>query len=288
MCSVRQSPMPSAPNSRAFNESSGRSALARTFIVRTSSAQPSTMPNGPVGSGVTTGTSPTTTSPVPPLIEITSPSRTVIATALPALSSSRERTTVNCFFARSICSASAPQIAGLPIPRATTAAWLTSPPRDVRMPSAAIMPCRSSGDVSGRTRITASPAAADASASSAVNDTLPTAAPGDAFEAGRQHVVLRGRVELRVQELVELRGLDPEDRLALVDQALALHLDRHPQRGHRGALADPGLQEEEAALLDRELDVAHVVVVLLEQRHHVEQLPVALREVVAPSRRAAR
>ena len=42
-----------------------------------SSAQPSTMPNGPVGSGVTTGTSPTTTSPVPPLIEMTSPSCTV-------------------------------------------------------------------------------------------------------------------------------------------------------------------------------------------------------------------
>ena len=37
---------------------------------------------GPVGSGVTTGTSPTTTSPVPPLIEMTSPSRTVISTGL--------------------------------------------------------------------------------------------------------------------------------------------------------------------------------------------------------------
>ena len=34
------------------------------------------MPNGPLGSGVTTATSPTTTSPVVPLIEITSPSRT--------------------------------------------------------------------------------------------------------------------------------------------------------------------------------------------------------------------
>ena len=64
----------------------------------------------------------------------------------------------NCFAATSILSASAPQIAGLPIPRATTAACDTRPPRDVRMPSAAIIPCRSSGDVSGRTRITRSPA----------------------------------------------------------------------------------------------------------------------------------
>ena len=47
-----------------------------------------------------------------------------------------------------------PQPAGLPMPRATTAAWLTRPPRDVRMPSAAIIPWRSSGDVSGRTRMT--------------------------------------------------------------------------------------------------------------------------------------
>ena len=42
--------------------------------------------------------------------------------------------------------ASAPTTAGLPQPRATTAAWLTSPPRAVRMPSAASMPC----DVLGR------------------------------------------------------------------------------------------------------------------------------------------
>ena len=57
---------------------------------------------------------------------------------------------------------------GVPMPRATTAAWLTRPPRDVRMPSAAIMPCRSSGEVSGRTRMTASPASWCASAASAV------------------------------------------------------------------------------------------------------------------------
>ena len=76
--------------------------------------------------------------------------------------------------------ASAPTTAGMPHPRATTAAWLTSPPRDVRMPSDACMPCTSSGEVSLRTRMTFSPAAAAAAASSAVKYARPTAAPGEA------------------------------------------------------------------------------------------------------------
>ena len=57
----------------------------------------------------------------------------------------------------STSSSSAPQTQVLPMPRATTAAWLVFPPRLVRMPSAAIMPFRSSGLVSRRTRITFSP-----------------------------------------------------------------------------------------------------------------------------------
>ncbi len=66
------------------------------------------------------------------------------------------------------------------MPRATTAAWLVMPPRVVRMPLAACMPWISSGLVSTRTRITAVPLAALASASSAENTTMPEAAPGDA------------------------------------------------------------------------------------------------------------
>src|SRR6185437_7120526 len=41
MCSVRHSPIPSAPKLRATRASRGVSALARTLSVRTSSAQPS-------------------------------------------------------------------------------------------------------------------------------------------------------------------------------------------------------------------------------------------------------
>ena len=53
---------------------------------------------------------------------------------------------------------SAPTTAGLPQPRATTAAWDTRPPRAVRIPSEASMPWTSSGEVSVRTRMTFSPA----------------------------------------------------------------------------------------------------------------------------------
>ena len=64
------------------------------------------------------------------------------------------------------------------MPRATTAAWLVMPPRVVRMPRAACMPCMSSGLVSIRISTTASPLAARISASSELNTATPDAAPG--------------------------------------------------------------------------------------------------------------
>ena len=85
----------------------------------------------------------------------------------------------------------APATQGLPMPRATTAAWLVMPPVEVRMPSAACMPWMSSGLVSRRTRITFSPVRACFSASSAVNTTLPEAAPGDAGKPLGDHLALR-------------------------------------------------------------------------------------------------
>ena len=75
MCSVRQSPMPCAPNSRAFAESSALSAFARTFRRRTSSAQASTVSKSSLICGGTSATAPMITRPVPPSIVIVSPSR---------------------------------------------------------------------------------------------------------------------------------------------------------------------------------------------------------------------
>ena len=103
-------------------------------------------------------------------MEMTSPSRIVS----PAI------VTIRCAFV-STSSDSAPHTAVLPMPRATTAACEVLPPRLVRMPAAAIMPSRSSGFVSRRTRMTLSPAAAHFTAVAESNTTRPTAAPGEAF-----------------------------------------------------------------------------------------------------------
>ena len=73
ICSVRDRPIPSAPKSRAVLASSGVSALVRTFIVRTASAQPIKVPKSPDNFGWIVGTSPSITSPVEPFRVSTSP-----------------------------------------------------------------------------------------------------------------------------------------------------------------------------------------------------------------------
>ena len=80
----------------------------------------------------------------------------------------------------SMSNASAPHTQVRPMPRATTAAWLVLPPRLVSTPAAAIIPPRSSGVVSRRTRSTCLPSAARAMAVAESNTTSPTAAPGEA------------------------------------------------------------------------------------------------------------
>ncbi len=174
MCSVRQRPMPSAPNWRAVRASRGVSALARTFRRRLLSAHSIRVAKSPVSSGSIMVTAPARTSPLDPSMVMISPAlkvrpRTRSSPALP-----------------SICSSPAPETQGRPMPRATTAAWLVMPPRAVTMPRAACMPWMSSGEVSSRTRMTDSPAEPRRSASSELNTILPVAAPG---EAGRPEVI---------------------------------------------------------------------------------------------------
>ena len=193
MCSVRQRPMPSAPKSRATLASSPVSALARTASLpfRTLSAQVRMVVNSFGGSASASAMAPSTTSPVVPSSEMTSPSSTVTPPAVKWWSA--------------ILTASAPTTAGMPQPRATTAAWLTRPPRAVRMPSATCMPWTSSGEVSLRTRTTFSPRSEASTASSAVKYTRPTAAPGEAGQALGDHRLVAA-LELRVQHLVEVVG----------------------------------------------------------------------------------
>ena len=101
----------------------------------------------------------------------------------------------------------------------------------------------------------------------------------------RDNDAVRG-VELWVQQLVEVLGLDAHHRLGTreADVWIGGHLDRYSQRGAPGALADTRLEHPELALLDRELGVEHVAVVALEPGEDVVQLRVDLGEVVGEGR----
>jgi hypothetical protein len=69
--------------------------------------------------------------------------------------------------------------------------------------------------------------------------------------------------------------------LGQADGPLSHHVDRHLEGGPTGALAHPGLEHPQLALLDGELGVAHVPVVGLEAGEDGQQLAVDLREPVA-------
>ena len=111
-------------------------------------------------------------------------------------------------------------------------------------------------------------------------DDLAARGAGRSVEALGGDLVGRGRVERRMQELVELARVDPGDGLLLLDQALADHVDRALQRCGRRTLGGARLQEVELAVLDGELDVLHVVVVLLEPVHRIEQLLIGRRQLI--------
>ena len=266
MCSVRQSPIPSAPNSRALAASGGLSAFVRTFSRRIPSAHSSTAEKSSLICGGTSGTAPTITSPVPPSIVIVSPS-------FSSWPGSR------AVFARSsTCSASQPVTQGVPIPRATTAACDV----EAAVGGEDALRLHHPVEVVGR-RLPADEDDALARLAACLGG---VGVEDDRARRGARRGVqtlgddlhLGGRVDHRVQQLVELRRIDAGDRFLLRDQPLLDHLHRRPERRRRGSLRGPRLQEEERSLLDRELDVLHVAVVLLEPADRGEQLRVRLRQ----------
>ena len=163
-------------------------------------------------------------------------------------------------------SPAAPTTAGMPQPRATTAAWLARPPRAVRIPAARAIPWTSSGEVSARTRIVGGPASAAAwaaSGSSRSGRWRSRARPAARSRAARLDRCSQAR---RAVGGWARSGSDPLDRLGpgQRERRVLGHVDRDPEGGLRAALADPDLEHPEAAVLDRELDVAQVGVVALE------------------------
>src|SRR4051812_24644759 len=69
---------------------------------------------------------------------------------------------------------------------------------------------------------------------------------------------------------------NPAQRLVAVDEAFVDQLRRNSECGGGGALADAGLQHPQLSALDRELDVAEIPVVPLQQCHDPQQLVVAV------------
>ena len=84
-----------------------------------------------------------------------------------------------------------------------------------------------------------------------------------------------------MQERLERPGVDRGDRLGLGQQPLLERVHREAHRGLRGPLRAPGLEHEQAPLLDRELGVLHVLVVGLELAQDLGQLIGHLRHPIA-------
>ncbi len=84
-------------------------------------------------------------------------------------------------------------------------------------------------------------------------------------KAGGDHLALGVGIDGRMQELVERGRVDARHRFLAGDEPFVRQLDRDLQRRLGGALARARLQHPQLALLDREFEVLHVAVVLLER-----------------------
>ena len=161
-------------------------------------------------------------------------------------------------------SPSHPATHGLPIPRATTAAWDVMPPCAVSTPCAWIRPWMSSGVVSQRTSTTASPALPRSSAVSASSTIAPEAAPGDALSPVAATSSSAAGSIVGWSSWSSWPGSMRATASSRVIRPSSTISSRRPQRRLGRPLAGAGLEDVQRSLLDGELDVLHVAVVLLE------------------------
>ena len=138
MCSVLQSPIPSAPNITACLASAGLSAFVLTFIYLNSSAHSIIFEKSSDITGGVVSIRPLNILPVLPSSDIKSPS-SIVSSAMTAQQ-----------FSSSTFRSAHPAIQHLPIPRATSAACDVIPPCSVKTPSATAIPARSSGEADFR------------------------------------------------------------------------------------------------------------------------------------------
>jgi hypothetical protein len=97
-------------------------------------------------------------------------------------------------------------------------------------------------------------------------------------KAGREQLGFLdvGDVEDRRKQLVELVGRIAQHGGLPVDELLLEHVHRELQRGGGGALAVAGLQHEQLAFLNGELDVLHVLEVFFEDLADLHEFGIAL------------
>ena len=260
ICSVRQRPIPSAPNSRAVRQSSGVSALARTPSRRFLSAQAIKVPKSPTSSGWTVGTAPSMTSPEAPSMVITAPS----AMSWPP-TRIRLRLVVDGEHPRARDAGpahAAGDDGGVAGHAAARGQYALGRVHAVNVLGAGLDPDQDHL-LAGRRPFLGGVG---------VEHRLAAGGAGRGGQALGDDLAVGLGIERGMEQLVERGGIDPEHRLLLADQAFADHVDGDAQRRLGGALAGAGLQHPERAALDRELDVLHVAIVALEQVEDPGQL----------------
>ncbi len=80
-----------------------------------------------------------------------------------------------------------------------------------------------------------------------------------------------------MKKLIKLRGLHPHHRIPFGDKLFFDHVHRHIQSRCTGTFSDTRLQHPESSLLNRELQILHVLVVAFEFVSDRDQLFVKLR-----------
>ena len=96
-----------------------------------------------------------------------------------------------------------------------------------------------------------------------------------------KHRDARFGIDHGMKQLIEILRRHALDRFVLRNQPLVHHFDRSPNRGHSGPLRAPRLQHVELAVLERELDILHVLEVLLELGREAVELAIDLGQFAA-------
>ena len=109
---------------------------------------------------------------------------------------------------------------------------------------------------------------------------------GGGRQASTQNIPRRVRVQGGMQQLIELRRIDPADSFLLGDQTLGRHIDGDPEGRFGGSFAAARLQHPEFTLLDGELHVLHVFVMIFQLGADIAQFLEQARHVFFHRRQA--